>query len=123
MVCLDNIYASEKFFQLTCWRRIHASRLLILQLRRRLPLFPRSWTQCALDRLHASKVKPGADEDDNEIERAKRPKDAIVQPLIMIIDVEPGCKFVAIGVLTELTKTVAAILYVAAGLCNERGGV
>lgn len=104
------------------WRSITSSSLLILH-PRRLLLLPRRRTERPLDLLHASEVKPGAEEHHQEVEHAKCPKDPIVQPLVTVIDVEASRKFVTSGVLTEFTQTVAAILYVTAGFRNEGCGV
>ena len=105
-----------------CWLGVKPSSLLILHLRR-LPVLPRSRTEFPSDILHASEVEPRADKHHKEVEHAKGPKDPIVQPLVTVEDVEPGRKFVTIGILTEFAETIGAILYVAAGLGNESGAV
>lgn len=96
--------------------------LLILHLRR-LPLLPRRRADCSPNSLQAPKVKPGAKEHNKDVEDAVSPKDTIIHPLVTVEDVEPSCKFVTSGILTEFTKTVAAILYITAGLCDEGGGI
>lgn len=100
----------------------HISCLLIPQMRRP-PLLPRSRTERPLDLRHASHVKPRANKHHQEVEAAVSPKDAIIQPLVPIEDVEPGRVFVAGGVLAEFAQTVAAVLHVAARLGDEGGGV
>ena len=99
-----------------------ASYLLLPRLRR-LPLLPGSGAERASNLLHPPEVKPGAEEDDGEVEDAKGPKDAVVQPFVAVVDVEPGRVFVAVGVLAELAEAVAAVLDVAAGLGDESGRV
>ena len=99
-----------------------SSRLLTLHLRR-LPLLPRRRTHHPLDILHPPEVEPGAEEHHGEVERTKGPENAKVQPLVRVIDVEPGRELVPGGVLAELAETVAAVLHVAAGLGDESGGV
>ena len=100
----------------------HVSCLLTLH-PRRLPLLPRSRTEFPLNRLHSPQIKPRANKDHQEIEAAKGPKDAIIQPSVFIEDVEPGRVLVAGGVLAELAEAVAAVLHVAACLSDEGGGV
>ena len=90
---------------------------------RRLPLLPCSRTQRPSNLLHSPQVKPRANKHHQEIEAAESPKDAVIQPLVPIEDVEPGRVFVAGGVLAELAETVAAVLHVAAGLGDEGSGV
>ena len=80
-------------------------------------------TQRPLDICHAAKVQPGAEEHDEEIEDAKGPKDAVIQPLVAVKDIDTGRVFIAVCVLAELTETVTASLYVAAGLGDKGGGV
>ena len=101
---------------------IISSCLLILHLRR-LPLLPCSRTECSSYRLQPPKVKPGAKEHHKDVEDAVSPKDPIVHPLVTVEDVEPSCKFVTCGILTEFTKTIAAVLYITAGLRDEGGGI
>ncbi len=90
---------------------------------RRLSLLPHGWTQCPLDLLQTSKVEPGAKEHHEEVEDTVCPEYSIVQPFIFVEDVEPSRIFVTIGVLAEFTETIAAILNVATGLRDERGGI
>ena len=101
---------------------ISGSCLLILHLRR-LPLLPFGRTESPFNLLHAPEVKPRAEEHDSEVEATISPKDAIVQPLVIVKGVEPGGVLVTGGVLAEFAETVAAVLHVAAGLGDEGGGV
>lgn len=128
-ICPRNMYAYnlslqlERLLKVAAYRRgTKSSCLLILHLRRLL-LLPCRRTECPLNLLHSSKVKPGAEEHHKEVEHAKGPKDPVVQPFMAVIDVEPSRKLVPICVLTEFTESIAAILYVAAGFGDEGGGI
>ena len=84
-----------------------------------LSLPPRLRAEHITNTLRASKDQPREEEDSHEIEHAKGPNDAVVEPLVTVEDVEASQELVTVGVLAEFAQPIATILHVSAGLGDE----
>ena len=72
-----------------------------------------------LDGLGAAEEEPRREEDKCEIEGAEGEEDAVVPPLVGIVDVEASRVFVPVAVLAEFTDAVHTRLDVTSGLGDE----
>lgn len=96
---------------------------VVILLLRELPLLPGFRTE----RLHnlpaAGEVQPAADEDDGEVEEDVRPEEAVVAPVVRVVDVEARGVLVARGVLAVAAHAVGEGFDVAARARGVRPNV
>lgn len=91
-------------------------RPLLLQL---FLLLPRFGMEHVLDGLGAAEEEPRREEDKGEIEAAESEEDAVVPPLLGIVDVEASRVFVPVPVLAEFANAVHPRLDVTSSLGDE----